>query len=259
MSSQLAAIYSQPLIALLAEEKALVDRIVVYPWHTEAQIREARSYRPLMLHGMPAPFALNQLDPFDKAVMAQAQRLLALADPPWLSINFGPSVEAFEYNGKIIPLSEPQSRSQVYLNTCRNAARLKQWLPVPLILGNLGYHPNGAYEHVCEPSFIIVVLDTVDCGFLLDIARARISAHNLGLDEKQYFRSLPLYRTREVHVSGPRLHNGAMTDAQEPLQDADWEALTFILARSKPEVVTLAYAKDKDQLQDQLQRLRDML
>ena len=50
-----------------------------------------------------------------------------------------------------------------------------------------------------------------------------------------------------------------MTDAHEPLQDEDWEALTFILARSKPEVVTLGYEKDKDHLQDQLQRLRDML
>jgi uncharacterized protein (UPF0276 family) len=259
MSSQLAAIYSQPLVALLAEGRALVDRIAVCPWHTEAQIREAQSYRPLMLHSMPAPFALNQLDPFSEAVMAQAQELLVLTDPPWLSVDFGPSVEAFECNGKIIPLSEPQPRSQVYLKTCRNAARLKQWLPVPLILGNLGYHPNGAYEHVCEPSFIIAVLDTVDCGFLLDIAHARISAHNLGLDERQYLRSLPLYRMREVHVSGPRLHNGAMTDAHGPLQDEDWEAVTFILARSKPEVVTLEYAKDKDQLQDQLQQLRDML
>jgi len=259
MSTQLAAIYSQPLVALLTEGQAPVDRIVVYPWHTEAQIRDAQSHRPLLLHGMPSPFSLNQPDPFDKAVMAQTQSLLALTDSPWLSTSFGPSVERFECNGKIIPLSETQTRSQVYLNTCRNAARLKQWLSVPLLLKNLDYHLNGAYEHVCEPSFIIAVLNTVDCGFLLDVAHARMSAHNLGLDEKQYLRSLPLYRVREVQVSAPRFQDSTMTDACEPLQEEDWEALAFVLARSKPEVVTLKVTKDKDQLHDQLQRLRNML
>jgi hypothetical protein len=81
----------------------------------------------------------------------------------------------------------------------------------------------------------------------------------MGLDEKQYLRSLPLFRVREVHVSGPRIHDGAMVNAHEPLQDKDWAALSFFLARSKPEVVALDYVKDKDQLQDQLQRLREML
>lgn len=259
MSLQLAAIYSKPLMALLAEGKAAVDRIVVCSWHTEAQMREARSHRPLLLHNMPAMLALNQSDPFDEAIMAQAQRLLALADPPWFSMSFGLSVEAFEYNETITPRSETQSRSQVYLNVCRNAVRLKQQLPVPLILENLDYHPTNAYEYVCEPLFITAVLNAVDCGFLLDVANARISAHNLGLDEKQYFRAVPLFRVREVHVSGPRLREGAMTDAHEPLQDEDWEALTFVLARTKPEVVTLGYTKDKDQLQDQLQRLRTLV
>jgi uncharacterized protein (UPF0276 family) len=259
MSTQLAAIYSEALVSLLAEDRAPIDRIVVCPWHTEAQIHASRSHRPLLLHYMPVPFALNQSDPFDEAVMAEVERLLALTDTPWLSVDFGPGVKAFERDGKIIPLSETQPLSRVYLNTSRNATRFKRWLSVPLILRNLGYHPNGAYEHVCEPSFIIAVLDTLDCGLLLDVAQARISAHNLGLDEKQYIRSLPLYRVREVQISGPRLRDDTMTAADETLQDEDWEALTFVLARSKPEVVTLAYAKEKDQLQNQLQRLRSML
>ena len=259
MSPQLAALYSQPLMALLAEGKALVDRIVVCPWHTEAQIRQARSRRPLLLHNMPAPFVLNQPDPFDKAIMAQAERLLDLVDPAWFSLNFGLGVKASQHDGQVTPRSETQPRSRVYLNTCHNVARLKRWLAVPLLLENPAYQPNSAYEYACEPLFLTAVLDAVDCGFLLDVAHARVSAHNLGFDEERYFRSLPLFRVREVHATGSRLREGAMTGAHEPLQDEDWETLAFTLARTKPEVVTLEYTRDKDLLRDQLQRLRGML
>lgn len=259
MGPQLAAVYSQPLMALLAEGKAPVDWIVVCPWHTEVQIRQARLHCPLLLHNMPAPFALNQPDPFDEVIMAQAEKWLALTDPPWFSMDFGSGVTAFEYDGQVAPRLEAQPRSQVYLNTCRNAIRLKRWLPVPLILENLDYHPRSASEYACEPLFITAVLDAVDCGFLLDVAHARVSAHNLGIDQERYFRSLPLFRVREVHVSGPRLRDGAMADAHEPLQGEDWEALAFVLARTEPEAVTLEYTKDKDLLRDQLQRLRAML
>ncbi|MCK4316064.1 MAG: DUF692 family protein [Anaerolineae bacterium] len=259
MSPQLAALYSQPLMALLAEGKAPVDRIVVCPWHTEAQIRQARSRRPLLLHNMPAPFVLNQPDPFDKTIMAQAERLLDLVDPAWFSLNFGLGVKASQHDGQVTLRSETQPRSQVYLNTCHNVARLKRWLAVPLLLENPAYQPNSAYEYACEPLFLTAVLDAVDCGFLLDIAHARVSAHNLGFYEERYFRSLPLFRVREVHATGSRLREGAMTGAHEPLQDEDWEALAFVLARTKPEVVTLEHTRDKDLLRGQLQRLRGML
>lgn len=259
VAPQLAAVYSQPLMTLLDEGLASVDRITVRPWHTEAQIQQARTHRPLLLHNMPAPFALDQPDPFDEAVMAQAEQLLAWTDPPWLSARFGSHVETSEYNGQVRLHADIRPRGQVYLNTCRNASRLKRWLPVPLLLKNQGYHLDSACEYVCEPLFITAVLDAVDCGFLLDIAHARVSARNLGFDEKRYFRSLPLFRVREVHVSGPRLQSDVLIDTHTPLLEEDWAALAFILARTEPEVVTLEYTQDKDLLRDQLQRLRAML
>jgi uncharacterized protein (UPF0276 family) len=246
-------------MTLLVEGKAPVDRIVVCPWHMEAQIRQARSHRPLLLHNMPALFALNHPGPFENAIMAEARRLLDLTNSPWLSLSLGFSVEMFGHDRQIASRTETQPRSKLYLNICRNAAQLKRWLPVPLLLENLDYQPKDTHEYLCEPLFIVAVLDAVDCGFLLDIAHARVSAHNLSFDEERYFRSLPLYRTREIHVSGPHLRDGAMFDAHEPLQDKDWEALAFVLARTEPETITLEYTKDRDLLQDQLQRLRAML
>jgi uncharacterized protein (UPF0276 family) len=254
MIPHLAAVYSQSLIDLLTAGDVSLDRIVVCPRHTEAQLQEARSHRPLLLHEMPAPFALNRSDPFDPTIVNQIKERAAGVESPWLSTGL-----IAEPAAGMIDAGSRQSRSQVYLNVCRNALRLKQQLPVPLLLANPGCRIDSAHAYACEPLFITAVLDAVDCGFSLDVAHARTSARHLGFDEERYFRSLPLFRVRELQVSGPRPQDNAADDARKPLREPDWRALSFVLARTKPEVVVLSYTQDRDRLRDQLRRLQSLL
>jgi uncharacterized protein (UPF0276 family) len=259
MGIQVAAVYSQPLMSLLAEEEALVERIMVCPWHTEAQINQAKLHHPLLLHHMPAPFTLSHPDPFDEAIMTQTEKLLTLTGSPWLSINLGFSPDGSEHARRSTSRSEIQPRSEAYLSTCRNAIRLKQRLPVPLLLENANYHASSIHTYICEPLFTVAVLDAVNCDFMLNIAHARVSARNLSFHEERYFRSLPLFRVQAVYVSAARSPEDASADAPKPLEEKDWQALSFVLARTKPEVVVLGYAEDKNLLREQLQRLRHML
>ncbi|MFZ5916976.1 MAG: DUF692 family multinuclear iron-containing protein [Chloroflexota bacterium] len=252
MPPQLAAVYSPALMGLLAQEPELVDRIVICSWHTQTELKEARAHRPLVLHGMPAPFALNQPDPF--ALMGvEIEQRLALAQAAWFSM----SLVGQEENEAEPPELQPQS--QLFLHTCRNALRLKQRLPAPLLLENVGCEAASRLAYACEPLFITAVLDAVDCGFVLNVAHARLSAHNLSFDEERYFRSLPLFRVREIRVSGPQLENGALIDAHGPLQEQDWRALAFVLARTQPQILTLEYVQDQTLLRQQLDRLRALL
>jgi uncharacterized protein (UPF0276 family) len=259
MTTQTAAVYSQPLMALLAEGEAPVDRIVVCPWHTEAQIEQAKLHRPLLLHSMPASFTLSHPDPFDDALMAQTEKLLTLTDSSWLSTGLGFSIAPSERERERSLHPEVQPRGEVYLNTCRNAMRLKQRLPVPLLLENADYHASSVHTYICEPLFTVAVLDAVNCDFLLNVAHARVSARSLGFHQERYFRSLPLFRARAVCVSGSRLQKEATANACAPPEEQDWQALTFVLARTQPEVVMLGYTQDENLLREHLQRLRHML
>jgi len=259
VSLQLAAVYSSSLIELLTKEQILIDRIVVYPWHTKAEINKARSCCPILLHNMPPPFVLNHPNPFDKEVMDQFKKLLTISNPDSFSMNLVCGNISTEHDKKTAPCPESQSQSQVYLNVCRNALRLKEWLQVPLALRNMGLLANDAYEYASEPLFITAVLDAVSCDFALDIAHARTSAHNLQFDLERYLRSLPLFRAREIIVSGPRLRNGIMIDTHGSLQDDDWQALDFVLARTSPQIVTLEYTGKKESLQSQLERMQTIL
>jgi uncharacterized protein (UPF0276 family) len=68
-----------------------------------------------------------------------------------------------------------------------------------------------------------------------------------------------LDRVVQVHVSGPRMRDGSLVDAHEALQEIDYALLDFVLARTEPQVVTLEYIRERDALEEQLFRLRDVL
>jgi uncharacterized protein (UPF0276 family) len=61
---------------------------------------------------------------------------------------------------------------------------------------------------VLEPRIISSVVNTMNVGFLLDVAHARISAHKLGYSPREYIRQLPTNRLRELHITGVQYHEG---------------------------------------------------
>ena len=94
---------------------------------------------------------------------------------------------------------------------------------------------------------------------LLDIGHARVSAATLGADVHGYLADLPLERVVQIHVSGPRMRDGRLVDAHEPLEDADYALLDWVLARTQPQVVTLEYIREREALSRQLGRLRERI
>jgi uncharacterized protein (UPF0276 family) len=106
---------------------------------------------------------------------------------------------------------------------------------------------------VLEPSVISSVVNTMDVGFLLDIAHARISAQKLGYSPREYIRRLPTHRLRELHITGVRYHEGkgrlldhlAMTEEDWSL--AEW-AIEHIARKAWPEpwAVALEYGGTGD-------------
>jgi uncharacterized protein (UPF0276 family) len=94
---------------------------------------------------------------------------------------------------------------------------------------------------------------------LLDLGHARVAAMHHGLQPEAYLELLPLERTRQIHVSGPRLRGVCLYDAHEPLAEPDYALLEWTLARAHPDVVTLEYFRDREALREQIVRLQKIL
>jgi uncharacterized protein (UPF0276 family) len=89
-----------------------------------------------------------------------------------------------------------------------------------------------------------------------------VAAHYQGQPVREYLARLPLDRLVEIHVSGPRpgpFPDGRLIDAHQPMQEADYDLLAWVLEQRQPRAVTLEYSRDRAQIVAQLVRLRALL
>lgn len=234
---------SNVLLALLSRQAIDIDYLKVDGDVSMDVLNEALSYKPVLIHDINRQFWLNYEDPFQAEVMTTARKMLDVANPPWFSTGIGASAEP---QGHTMPFwrgadkAALQTREQVTANIIRNARRLMEWLGMPLLLENFNYHPTNAYEYICEPPFFSSLIHTIDCGVLLDLSHAQISAYNMGWDDpRRYLEALPLDRVREIHISHPEVRGDQMLDMHQPIQQRDVELLAWTLAHTPAEAVTL--------------------
>lgn len=254
--------------ARLAQQGRLdVDYIVWYGQIGAAHLDEVLPHKPLLLHDLADGFWLNYDDPFDTAVMSQARRLLDAMGCPWLSTGIGASAEPQAHRHgpyREANSEDVQPREVVIDNILRHGRRLQTWAGMPLLLENFNYHPTGAYEYICEPTLITHVLDALDCGMLLDLGHARISAHNMADwhgDTAAYLAALPLERVREIHFNRPGWQRGQRVDLHQPVCVDDLTWLRWVMERTPAlEAVTLEIEEtDEATILAQITLLRNTL
>ncbi len=249
----------------LACEGALdVDTIIYYGQLKGKYLNDLLPLKPLLLHDMPEPFWLSYENPFTDDVVKTGTMLMEAIKPPWFSTGIGASAEPQAHRDGPYREADPeqlQSRETVINNILKHTKRLKEWVKVPVLLENFNYHPTNAYEYICEPEVVHQILDATGCGMLLDLAHARISAHNMKWESEQaYLRALPLDKVREVHFTRPGWQGDQRVDLHGPVQQDDLDVLAFVLGQTKPEVVTLEVeALPRDVLTEQLALMRKFL
>jgi uncharacterized protein len=107
--------------------------------------------------------------------------------------------------------------------------------------------PGGVISRpAVDPQVISRLVHEAGCGFLLDLSHARITARQLGLDEREYIAGLPVDRLCELHITGLD-HDGRYWRDHMPLTDEDWAAAEGAMAHihagrwARPEIVALEY------------------
>ncbi len=244
---------SRPLLALLAANAIDIDFVKVDGDWAMDLFHQALAYRPVLIHDVSSTFWLNYDDPFKGTDLRSVSKMLGMARPPWFSTGIGASAQPQGHTSPNWRGASPealQSRELVAENILRNAARLQKTIlgNMPLLLENYNYHPTNAYEYVCEPPFFGELIRTIDCGVLLDLAHARISANNMGWESPQrYLEALPLDRVREIHLSHPTLRDGQMIDTHLPIDSSDVELLAWTLDHTPAEAITLEVSENVDE------------
>ena len=255
---QLAADLSDPLLELIRHNRVLVDAVEVGPWFTVQQIYQYRRMLPEL------PFYFHGGDLIERVgfipgTVSKVSAYLRCTSSPWISMHLTmwlPGMIWLMRRGWRMPLPniERATRRLIWQVT-----HLSRSIQAPVILENILPLPFDGYDFEARAERITQVIDETGCGLLLDIGHARVSAATLGMDMYDYMNDLPLNHVAQVHVSSPRMRDGRLVDAHEPLQDLDYALLDFVLRRAQPRVVTLEYIRERSALYDQLVRLRDII
>ncbi len=233
----------------------LVDIVEVAGWDLERGQQSARR----LLHNLDLDFSLATPNALDDSWIERCQRSIALTGSPWFSLHLGFSAERVTFRDHMLPESPVLDRGTCLERMVDAVGYAQRHLDVPVLIENLDYCPEGAYEHVCVPEFIAEVVSATGCWVLLDLAHLQVSADWLGYSPEDYASRLPLERVIEIHVSSPRQVESRLDDGHFELVERDCLLLEWTLKQCEPRAVILEYARDRNKLREQLQGIRAIL
>ncbi|HPH97734.1 MAG TPA: DUF692 family protein [Anaerolineaceae bacterium] len=256
---KLTAAISDGLLELIRANEVQLDAVEVGPWASVAQVRAFRQSLP----GWTVYLHYGNLVSELKWVPGTAQALRAYCEvtqTPWLSFHYSLLPPGYVWlarkTGWYLPLLESQDKMIRYF--VDRVEELKRF-NLPILLENMPSFPTRQYIAETAVDIIAEILARTGCDFLLDLAHTRSAAAVWGLDVHDYISRLPLEKVRQIHVSGPRLRNGHLFDAHEDMQAEDYRLLAWTLERTRPEMVTLEYFRDREKTRCQLARLKEMI
>jgi uncharacterized protein (UPF0276 family) len=253
---QLTTDLSEAFLQLDQSGRDLADAVEVGPWFSPQQVQAYRERLPEMPFYFHAADLIEDVGERD-AGEAQIAAYLACTGSVWVSVHLSVwnpgEVEGIKAGQQIVPPDEVTGRQRLL----RKVERLAACISIPILIENV--EPLEGYGYWSRAEFISGVIEASGCGLLLDTGHARIAADWLGMELADYLQGLPLESVIQIHISGPRRVAGRLADVHQPLEEEDYEALEFVLARTHPQVVTLEYIQDGQLLGEQLVRLRNIL
>ncbi len=253
--------YGEALVDLIRAGEAPIQAIEVGPWMSVGQIRRAQQELPgwtwqfhpaNLISGVGwLPGALKRLKGWMDCTNSRWASFHATFLPP------GYAHATLKWGWRL-PVLKPDAAAGML---CRQVEQASRFFRLPVILENVPPppDPDGLCNYHNYPELLGRVLERTGCGLLLDLGHARIAAQYDHQPVHDYLGRLPLGKTRQIHVSGPRSRDGVLYDVHQPLADEDYHLLEWALAHTHPEVVTLEYYREKEPLRQQLSRLGGIL
>jgi uncharacterized protein (UPF0276 family) len=190
-----------------------------------------RARHPLSIHGVGLSLAADK-DP-DPQSLAALKNVVERFRPFLVSEHLAWS----SWGGSHLPDLLPFPRNQEsLLRLIRNVDITQQALGRRILIENPSAYLPLEHE-ISEAAFLAGLVQRTDCGLLVDVNNAWVSACNLGGDARAYLAALPAEAIGEIHLAGHSPDEGVppsglLIDTHAaPVCNAVWQLYSELLAR----------------------------
>ena len=130
---------------------------------------------------------------------------------------------------------------------------------IGIAIENANYYPTKAYKYITDASFISRIVKENNVNLVFDIAHARITAHNKGIDYEAYRNSLPLDKAIQIHLSSFKvLRSNLAYDAHDYPKAREFAEAKRLLKNCSLKYLTVEYYKNIRCLLRSLKLLRGL-
>jgi len=186
-----------------------------------------RERAPIVLHGVS--LSIGSVDPLDDAYLARLAALVAEVEPAIVSDHLCWAGVAGHAAHDLWPL--PYT-AEALAHVVDRVGRVQDRLGRRILLENPSSYVTFAASELGEAEFLAEVARRADCGILLDVNNAYVSAHNHGWDARAYIAALPLDRVGQIHLAGHTDHGTHLLDTHDnPVGAAVWDLYAAAVAR----------------------------
>ena len=249
---KLAVNYSPQAADLLAHGQVCFDLFKCPDWPDI--IAAAQAVCPTYVH-----FSLRAgRGGVDAAALDRIADLLEKTETHEVSTHLAPDGDGFP--GMPLDTREPEHVERVIEAALRDVAALVEHFGARRVsVENTMWAPDAPHRiprPALEAGTIDRIVRRMGVGLVLDLAHARCTAKFLGVGERDYIRSLPLDRLRELHVSGTREEPNGLWEDHFELSEDDVALTEWAFDRIRqgdwpaPWVLTLEYGGTGDPFRD---------
>jgi len=193
------------------------------------QFRELAERHPIVLHGLSLD--IGGPDPIDTDLVQSVKALMAEIGAPLYSEHLSYcAADGHLYDLLPIPFTEEAVR-----HVAARVRQVQDILGQAIVLENASYYAQPLSD-MSESAFIGAVVAESGCDLLLDVNNIYVNSINHRYDAVEFLDSLPLERTRYIHVAG---HFDEAADLKVDTHGADvidpvWKLLAQAYQRLGP-------------------------
>ena len=185
------------------------------PLHVLDQILD--QYR-VVQHGVSMYF--GSAEPLNREHLKRLKTLVKRTQTPWLTDHLCWGSVDGSYSHDLLPMPYTFEAARV---TAQKIREVRDFLEVPIAVENVSSYAEFHVSEMTEWEFLNEVVETADCGILLDVNNIYVSSQNHSFDPFDYLNAVPPERVAQIHIAGHSKYRKYILDTHDhPVIDPVW-------------------------------------